>query len=178
MQWPIGALSDRYDRRLILTIVTFLTAASAFACAWLSSGSTSVILLSVGIFGGLAFPLYSVCIAYTNDHLQPNQMIAASGSLVLIGGLGSVLGPILVAGLMDLFEDNAFFWAMGVAHLLTGLFGLYRMTKRPAMPLDQQGELTPTTIHPSSWVIESAQHQASDEELQGDAEKVPESDDP
>ncbi|MCP4979446.1 MAG: MFS transporter [Gammaproteobacteria bacterium] len=170
LQWPIGALSDRYDRRLILTIVTSLTAAAAFACVFLSAASTSVLLLSVGLFGGLAFPLYSVCIAYTNDHLQPDQMIAASGTLVMVGGLGAVLGPILVASIMDLFENNGFFWAMGGAHFLTGLFALYRMTRRAPMPLEQQVETTPTTIHPSSWVIESTHQHAKDEALHDDAE--------
>lgn len=163
LQWPIGALSDRYDRRLILTIVTLLTAAAAFACVSLTAGPPGVMLLSVGLFGGLALPLYSVCIAYTNDHLQPSQMIAASGSLVLVGGLGSVLGPILIAGLMDIFEKSAFFWAMGAAHLLIGLFALYRMLRRPALPRERQGETTPTTIHPSSWVIESSHHPAADD---------------
>ncbi len=162
LQWPIGALSDRYDRRLILTIVTFLTAAAGFVCVILSTGSINSLLLAVGVFGGLAFPLYSVCIAYTNDHLQPNQMIAASGTLVLVGGLGAVIGPILVASIMDLYGNSAFFWVMGGAHLITGLFALYRMSRRPAVPLDQQGGITPTTIHPSSWVIESTHQQMKD----------------
>ncbi len=160
LQWPIGALSDRFDRRLILTIVTFLTSAAGFLCVSLSTGTNTVLLLSVGLFGGLAFPLYSVCIAYTNDHLQPNQMIAASGTLVLAGGLGAIVGPILVASIMDIYGNDGFFWAMGGAHLITGLFALYRMTRRPAMPLDQQGGTTPTTIHPSSWVIESTPQQS------------------
>lgn len=164
-QWPIGALSDRFDRRLILTVVTFLTSAAAFMCVPLASGSFVKLLLGVGVFAGLALPLYSICIAYTNDHLNPNQMIAASGGLVLVGGLGAVIGPTLVAIIMDRYGNNAFFLCMGGAHLLTGLFAIYRMTRRSAMPLEKQGHYTPTAMHPTSSVIESMQQHAKDEAL-------------
>ena len=103
LQWPIGALSDRFDRRLVLTIVVLLTALAAFACIPLSTKSTIILLLAVSLFAGLALPLYSLCLAHTNDHLEPTQMVAASGTLVLISGLGAVIGPILVATVMDSF---------------------------------------------------------------------------
>ncbi len=164
LQWPIGALSDCYDRRLILTIVTFLSAAAAFICVPLSRDSNTALLAGVALFAGLALPLYSICIAYTNDHLQPGQMIAASGTLVLAGGTGAVLGPVAIAAAMDFFGNDSFFWCMGGAHLLTGIFALYRMTKRSA-PVDQQGACTPAAIHPSSSAIESMQQCAKDEAL-------------
>ncbi len=164
-QWPIGALSDRFDRRLILTIVTLLTAVAAFACVQLSSEKIEILLAGVGLFAGLAFPLYSVCIAHTNDHLEPNQMIAASGTLVLAGGLGAVMGPIVIASTMDYFGNDSFFWCMGSVHLLTGIFALYRMTRRPPTPLEKQGAITPSAMHPSSSVIGSMQQYAKDAAL-------------
>ena len=93
LQGPIGALSDRFDRRKILALVTILTSISALICIPAEQVSTLALFLAIALFGGLAFPLYSVCIAYTNDHLKPNQMIAASGALVLVSGLGAVTGP-------------------------------------------------------------------------------------
>jgi len=167
LQGPIGALADRFDRRKILTIATLLTSLSAVACIVAAQVSTSVLLLSVAVFGGLAFPLYSVCIAYTNDHLNPNQMIAASGALVLISGLGAVVGPVLVASIMDLFGEHSFFWSMAVAHALTGLFALYRMTRSAPVPLDQQGPSTVAAVHPSGSAIESVQQYARDEAIDG-----------
>jgi MFS family permease len=163
-QWPIGAFSDRFDRRLVLTITAFLASIAAYFCVQVSSESTSTVYLSAAIFAGLALPLYSVCIAHTNDNLKPNQMIAASGSLVLVGGIGAILGPIAVATSMDIFGNNAFFWCMGGAHTVTGTFALYRMTKRTAKPLDQQGSVTPTTMHSSSIAIESIQRYAVEEQ--------------
>jgi len=163
LQWPIGALSDRFDRRLVLTIVVLLTALAAFACVPLSAKSTAIMLLAVAVFAGLALPLYSLCLAHTNDHLVATQMIAASGTLVLISGLGAVAGPLLVAAMMDKFGNQSFFISIGIAYLFTGAFALYRMTQRPATPLDKQGTVTPAAVHPSSAVIESMQQHAIDE---------------
>jgi len=163
LQGPIGLLSDWFDRRIVLTIVTILTAMAAVLCVYASDYSHNLVLLSAGLFGGLAFPLYSVCIAYTNDHLKPSQMIAASGALVLIGGLGAVVGPMLVAGIMDYFGEEYLFWSMAAAHALTGLFGLIRMLIRPPVPRDKQGSSTATAVHPSGAAIESVQQYASDE---------------
>jgi MFS family permease len=169
LQWPIGALSDRFDRRMVLTVVTFLTAGAAFLCVPLSLLPTPVILIGVAAFAGLALPLYSVCIAYTNDHLHPNQMIAASGTLVLVSGVGAVAGPILVAASMDHFGNESFFWCMGGAHALTGIFALFRMTKRAATSPAKQGTLTPTALHSSSAAIESIQQRAKYRALSKDA---------
>ena len=162
-QGPIGILSDWFDRRIVLTIVTILTSMAAVLCVFAREYSNEMVLLSAGLFGGLAFPLYSVCIAYTNDHLKPNQMIAASGSLVLVGGLGAIAGPMLVASIMDYLGEAYLFWAMAAAHALIGLFGLVRMAIRAPVPLDKQGPSTAAAVHPSGAAIESVQQYASDE---------------
>ena len=161
LQGPIGILSDRFDRRVVLTVVTMFTALAAVLCVFAKAYSNEFILLSAGLFGGLAFPLYSVCIAYTNDHLEANQMIAASGALVLVGGLGAIAGPVLVASIMDYLGEDYFFWSMAAAHALVGLFGLVRMIIRKPVPLARQGHSTATAVHPSGAAIESVQRQAS-----------------
>ncbi len=141
-QWPIGRLSDRYDRRLILTIVTFAAAGLAFLAS-LAAFSFTMLLAVSFLFGGMMVPMYSVALAYANDHLKPEQMIAASGTLVLVGGIGAFLGPTLVASSMDLFGPKGFFWALSAVHAILGLFILYRMTQRSALPAEEQGSYVP-----------------------------------
>ena len=170
LQGPIGAVSDRFDRRIILTLVTILTAIAALLCIPASQHSANALFLAVALFGGFAFPLYSVCIAYTNDHLNPNQMIAASGALVLVGGLGAVTGPVLLAMIMDRFGDQALFWSIAVVHGLMGLFAIYRMIRNAPIPLDKQGPSTATAVHPSGSAIESIQ-QYTREETEFDLEE-------
>ena len=171
LQGPIGALSDRFDRRMILTLVTVLTALAALLCIPAAQHSTNALFLAIAIFGGLAFPLYSVCIAYTNDHLDPNQMIAASGALVLVGGLGAITGPVLFASIMDRFGIQALFWSIAWVHGLTGLFAIYRMIRSKPVPLDKQGPSTATAVHPSGSAIDSIQQYTREEtefDLEGD----------
>jgi MFS family permease len=163
LQGPIGALSDRFDRRKILTMVTILTSISALVCIPAEQVSIEALFLAIAVFGGLAFPLYSVCIAYTNDHLNPNQMIAASGALVLVGGLGAIVGPVLFAMIMDKFGTQALFWSIAVIHALTGLFAMYRMIRSAPVPLNKQGPSTPTAVHPSGSAIESIQQLTREE---------------
>ena len=137
-QWPVGRLSDRYDRRLILAIITFAAAGLA-VLASLSAFSFLILLAVSFLFGGMMVPMYSVAIAYANDHLAPEQMVAASGTLVLVGGIGAFLGPTYVAAAMDLYGPKGFFWALALVHASLGVFILYRMTQRPALPPEEQG---------------------------------------
>ena len=51
---------------------------------------------------------------------------------------------------------------MGGAHLVIGLFAMYRMTKRVANPKEKQGAVTPAALHPSTSAIESMQQHAFD----------------
>jgi len=162
-QGPIGALSDRFDRRMVLTVLTLLTAISAPLCLIAMQASSQHLFFAVGLFGGLAFPLYSVCIAHTNDRLEPSQMIAASGALVLVGGLGAVIGPVLIASVMDLLGKDSFFWGMAAVHGLIGLFAFYRMARREAIPLGKQGPSTPTAVHLSVSTMENVQKYSIDE---------------
>ncbi|MCB1806939.1 MAG: MFS transporter, partial [Candidatus Competibacteraceae bacterium] len=136
LQWPIGHLSDIFDRRLIITIVTFLAGAVALLGIPAEAIGGWVLLLALGLLGGLNLPMYALCIAHTNDHLNPSQMIAASGSLVLANGLGASVGPLLAAQFMNIAGPSGFLLSLSLIHFLIGLFALYRMT-RSAAPEDQ-----------------------------------------
>ena len=97
------------------------------------------LLVLTALFGGTSLPLYSLCVAHTNDHLARDQMVQASGTLVLIGGVGAVFGPISAAIAMQSFGPAGFFWWLAAIHAAIGLFALYRMTRRSALPRAEQG---------------------------------------
>jgi MFS family permease len=144
LQWPIGRLSDRFDRRRVLTVVTFLAAICAVAATivigpFADTLPVWVLYTLIGVFGGLNMPMYSLTMAHTNDYLEPSQMVAASGSLVLVGGIGAAFGPITLAGMMTAVGPVGFFWGLGLIHAAIGFFALYRMSRRDSMPLHEQG---------------------------------------
>lgn len=144
LQWPIGRLSDRFDRRLVLTCVTLAAAVAAYIAVSVTGPLAGAlpawsIFVVAALFGGLSLPMYSLGIAHTNDFLEPEQMVAASGGLLLVGGLGAIVGPLGVAGVMQAIGPTGFFWAMGTVHALIGAFAIYRMMARRARPLAAQG---------------------------------------
>jgi MFS family permease len=160
LQWPIGHLSDRFDRRRVITVVTFLSAASALLALPYVEPPGLALFVLIGLFGGLHMPMYSLCIAHTNDHLKPEQMVAASGRLMLIFGCGSSLGPLTAALLMDAVGPGGFFWWLAIIHGAIGVFALYRMLRRAPTPLAEQGPFVPVPPRASpvsaEWVAEEA----------------------
>jgi MFS family permease len=158
LQWPIGRLSDALDRRLVISVITFLSAAAAVAAVFVSAMPIATLMVLVAVFGGLAIPLYSLCIAHANDYLEPEQMVAASSGLVLASGVGAVLGPISASLAMSLIGPDGFFWWLAVIHLALGLFAVYRMIRRRAKPVEDQSHYAPSTPHGSQVALEAAQH--------------------
>ena len=167
LQWPIGFLSDKFDRRRVLTVVTLIAAAAALGGATLGGFSNYALFFFIGIFGGVCMPLYSLCIAHTNDNLTPEQMVAASSTLYIFVGLGASIGPTSAAFLMDLFGPGAYFYFLFLIHAAIGLFALYRMTRRESVPLAEQGPTIPVASTATSVVTalsaESAIEEMSEE---------------
>jgi hypothetical protein len=77
-------------------------------------------------------------------------MVAASGSLVLATGIGGVFGPLLSGGAMSAFGATGFFGFLLVAHVLLGLFALYRMRQRA--PAENQEQAAAIYLTQSSQV--------------------------
>jgi MFS family permease len=158
LQWPIGHLSDASDRRIVISVVTFLSAAAAIAAAMVSSMSILTLMAIMALFGGLSIPLYSLCIAHANDYLEADQMVAASSGLVLASGVGAILGPITASLSMLLLGPDGFFWWLALIHLLMGIFAVYRMAKRRAKPVQEQSHYAPSTLHGSHVALEVTHH--------------------
>ena len=149
LQWPIGHLSDILDRRVVITVTSFLSAAVAVSAVFFTGMSTVTLLVLMAAFGGLSIPLYALCIAHANDYLEPDQMVAASSGLVLASGLGAILGPITASLSMLLLGQHGFFWWLAVIHAALGIFAVYRMARRRAKPVEEQSHYAPSTYHGS-----------------------------
>ena len=179
LQWPVGWLSDRIDRRQTIVLVALLASVFALlAGLWTTLDAGFGLLIIIGLFGGMTLPLYSLCIAHTNDHLQPEQMVAASGSLVMIGGIGAAMGPLTASLMMNGFGPSGFLWWLMIIHAVIGLFALYRMTRRAPTPLEDQGAYVPMAPRASPVAAVIAAEEAIElaEENSGDTESTSTSD--
>lgn len=129
LQYPIGWLSDRFDRRYLIIIVSALCALSA-AVGLLFSDSYIALVVIAFVIGGTSNPMYSLLLAYANDYTETDQMAAVSGGLLFINGLGAMTGPILVGYAMSELGIHWFFITISVLMAITCIYGIYRMTQR------------------------------------------------
>jgi len=131
LQWHVGRFSDKFGRRRLLTSAALASAALAAVAIFVSNAPLAVLVATVFLFSATSMPIYSLCIAHTNDSLSPQQMVAASGTLMLIYGTGAIGGPFADGALMGWLGPGAYFGYLAAAYLLIGLFGIYRMVRRP-----------------------------------------------
>ena len=175
LQYPIGWLSDRIDRRILIMAVAGI---GGFACAigWVF-GPNFIVLLVVGsIIGGTSNPLYSLLIAYTNDYLEPDDMAAASGGLIFVNGLGAIMGPVFLGWAMTSYGPQAFWvFIMALMGAVTA-YAAYRMTRRqsayaeeddydavPYAPISM-GATVVAAEYAQEYYVEAAEEMASEDE--------------
>lgn len=161
LQFPIGWISDRIDRRLLILTVAAIGAGAAVL--GLVGGSIfTLLVVAAFLFGGMSNPLYALLIAYTNDFLEPEQMAAAGGRLIFINGVGAIGGPLVVGAMMDAAGPSGFFLFLAV--LMSGLSGyaVYRMTRRPAPRTQDTGSYAPVLPSATPVAVELAQEVFAD----------------
>ena len=149
-QWPIGYLSDLFDRRLIIIITALLGALFAILCFFSVSISPDFINLSsdwkilfqhianhrlffyifISLYAGMSLPLFSLNLAYINDFLPKEKFVSAGAGMQLIFGLSAMFAPFACSFFMKQLGPNGLFIFLFIFQTAIGLFGIYRMTKR------------------------------------------------
>jgi len=172
LQYPIGWISDRIDRRVVILASSALGAA-ACAAAWTYGRSFEALLASAFVAGGVTTPLYALLLAYTNDYLPTEDMPAASGGLVFTFGLGAIVGPLVAGAAMQRFDPFAFWLALGGAFAAIALFALYRMTQRSVETSVEDAESYLNVLPTASPVaVEAAGVWAAEQGESDDAENA------
>jgi MFS family permease len=175
LQYPIGWLSDRMDRRLLIMAVCFIGALFSFAAN--ISDSFYWLLVVAFMIGGVSNPLYSLFIAYTNDFLEHEDMASASGGLIFLSGFGAIFGPAIVGWLLGAYGADSYFWFIGTIMLIMGGYAAFRMTQRAAVPIDETSAYAPVGPTSTPVAMELAQEYAIDMALEEEAENDDESGD-
>ena len=119
-QVPVGRLSDRYDRRIVLAAVGLGFAGVSIALVQLPP-SWTVLAPAAALLGGFMSTLYPVCVADAHDRMPANRVVTVSGRLILVSGLASVLGPIIGTSIMARSGIDGLYYFMAAAALLLAL---------------------------------------------------------
>lgn len=164
LQYPIGWISDRMDRRFLILIVSAIGVIGS-AIGMLLGGHFTMLLVSAFVVGGMSNPLYSLLIAHTNDFLEHEDMAAASGGLIFINGFGAILGPIITGYMMDVVGPGGFYLFTGVLFAMLVIYAAYRSTVRKSIPVQETGAYVAVAPSSTSVALEYAQEYAIESEL-------------
>ena len=157
-QYPVGYISDKFDRRKVIIYSTFGAAIFAFLAIFsvgtmylpegLGSSKLWFYILLI-LFSVCSLPMFSLILAHTNDFITRDKFVAAGAGLQFAFGLGAISGPFLCSLLMGLVGNNGFFVFLIFFHCVIGFYGIHRMKVRPSEDNpDSQFVAVPTTITP------------------------------
>lgn len=170
LQMPIGRLSDRMDRRIMIgalglagAAVCVIAALSGDAVLGRLAGRDVHALYVIGfVIGGIANPLYALVIAHTNDYTRSDQMAAASGRLVFLNGVGAMFGPVAVGFMMSEVGPAGFWMVMGLCMAPLGGYAFYRITRRARASVLEVSAYAPANPRGAAVAAEMAQEVAQD----------------
>jgi MFS family permease len=141
--WPIGYISDRISRRLVMMTLSVISILSCILAVYISKDGLAFYLVII-LLGGAAMPMYSICIAYANDRLEPHQIVGASASLVMVAGIGLSTGPVIIAFFMDFYNIDFYFWGIAAVFGILLVFTLIRVNSRVGIAVEDQSHLIVT----------------------------------
>lgn len=136
-QYPLGKLSDIYDRRMVILGVTVALGLSAVPLILIQAPGKYLLYMVAVMLGATSQTLYPLCISYANDYLNPDELVKASGGLVLAYGLGAAIGPTIAAFMMEYINANGLFYFILLVILIYVAIILARIPVR-ATPDDKE----------------------------------------
>jgi len=156
VQYPVGWMSDRMDRRQLIMGLSVLGTGGALL-AIIAGSNFIALLLSAFLIGGMSNPLYSLLIAHTNDYLDFDDMASASGGLLFINGVGAISGPLIVGWVMQSYGPFGYFLIIALLLGTLALYAAYRTTRRAAPSVEDANSYTPVLPTASPVALELAQ---------------------
>ena len=147
LQFPIGRLSDKFDRRTVLIFASLGTGLAALAVIWATTQSVGILIITAAIYGGFCFTIYPLSASQVNDLADPDRMVQVAAGLLIAYGFGASIGPVMAAQSMAMYGPSGFFlFIIGINCVLIA-FILIRMAQRrrldvskaPFMPLGGVG---------------------------------------
>lgn len=118
LQYPIGKVSDLFERRKVFILISALTVIVSVVMLFFPKGNIIPWYIVVALLGGLTFTLYPISIAHACDALNPEDLVAATQSLLLSYSLGAVLGPMIAPLFMLIAPKQGLFYYLIITCLI------------------------------------------------------------
>ena len=136
-QWPLGWLSDRFDRRVVIVAIAAGSAAVSSALA-LAAWPFGALLPLAATFGAMTLPIYSLCVAHVNDRASADLAVAVAGGLILLYGAAAAAGPLAAGLVMEALGSRGLFVTTGSAMAAVAIFGVVNLVRREAVEMGKK----------------------------------------
>ena len=131
MQFPLGWLSDRMDRRRVLVGVAVGATVIGTAIVAFQPRAALLVMALVVVWGAMIYPMYALAVAHANDFAGPDEFVKIAGGLLLLLGIGTMIGPMVAAAAMEWTAPEGLFGFAAIVHAVIVAYVLFRMTRRP-----------------------------------------------
>ena len=152
--WPLGWLCDRLDRRRVMFWVAMTAAVASALVVFFGADRLWLLTLLVAIFTGLSATLYPIAVAITNDRMESNRIVAASATLLLSYGIGSVIGPIVMSRMVAAIGPEGLFMGNAGFLILLAAATRYRIASTRDVAVADQEHFVPVMPDSSTALVE------------------------
>ncbi len=143
LQWPIGHLSDIFNRRKVIMGVSFVLMCVTFALYHSPHFHYYLLLGLTILFGGVSFTLYPLSITYTCDHFSDKKIVGITCALLVIYGVGCIIGPLVSPFFMTFFGPSGLFLCMSMLSAVFILICLWRVFHAKSHGDEEQSDYLP-----------------------------------
>lgn len=145
-QWPLGTISDRMDRRIVIVAASLLAMGAAVSIMIGPANDTVRIIVLGAIFGAGALPLYTLSVAHANDYANAEDYVEISSGLLLVFGVGAAVGPLMASLAREALDVPSLFIFTAAVHALLAAYVMWRITRRAPAPAEDRVEFAEAAI--------------------------------
>lgn len=130
VQYPIGMLSDRIDRRTVMLITCGLILAFGIVALTMQFDRLPLLMVVFALWAGAIESIYSLANAHANDRASPEHFVPLSSALLVAWSVGATAVPMLITALTPILGPQTFIHAILLLAIAYALFVLSRMAIR------------------------------------------------
>jgi len=151
-QWPVGRISDRLDRRVVLTVLLVFAAAASAALSLMPPIPVAMFATAF-LFGALTLPGYSLAAAHAYDRTPVGGYVETAAGILLINGLGAVAGPPIAAMAIQALGPSGLFAFIAATQVLLALYVGLRLLAQTATPKADKTDFDLAATAPMGVVV-------------------------
>ncbi|WP_420420551.1 MFS transporter [Simkania sp.] len=171
LQWPIGHLSDIFNRRKVIIGVFLALMLLTFALFHSHNFPYYLLLTLMVLFGGISFTIYPLSITYTCDYFSERNIVGITCALLIIYGTGCIVGPLISPLFMSLVGPSGLFLFIALVSAVYIVFAMWRFlhARRPAE--EEQSDYLPLPRATSLAFLLDPRSDMGSDEIEGEEDE-------